>query len=80
MDVKQYDCGQRDVDDEAVERGRGILGKTAGLPQNDFKHEAEDQQTDVHHDVPLIMITRSGSACLLPVALRDGNHGVSWLG
>src|SRR3981081_4626923 len=33
MDVKQYHCRQRDMDDKAVERGRRILRKTAGLSQ-----------------------------------------------
>jgi hypothetical protein len=31
--VKQYHCRQRDMDDKAVERGRRILRKTAGLSQ-----------------------------------------------
>jgi hypothetical protein len=52
MDVKQYHCRQRDMDDKAVERGRRILRKTAGLSQNDPEHKTKDQQSDVHHGMP----------------------------
>jgi hypothetical protein len=52
MDVKHYDCRQRNVDNKAVERGRGILRKTAGLSQNDPKDKTKDQQSNVYHGMP----------------------------
>jgi hypothetical protein len=68
MDVKQYHRGKRDVDDKAIERGRRILRKAAGLSQNDPEDETKDQQSDVDHDMP--RFCRPGSGCrqrVLPI-------------